>query len=328
LLTTQLQYKTLLPHVRWYFNTDGEPPEDSVVIEHNQLLARGGCDAEVAEAIADYAASSRVDELRFSGVNESRVATIRAAFPAWECNVEWRDAPYVRLGAVREAKGDYLSFLSSNTRAQLRRSLNYYRRRGDLRCVAAVTADDAERMLDELIVLHEARWEAKGSGGGFASDLRRGFHRAYTQAAVPTGEAQLLHVMAGDETVGIMYNLVGHGKVNFYQAGFHYEAHRDSRPGMVAHFLAIEYNLSLGMAEYDFLVSAPGEGRYKYSLSTDVHRLAWLSIYRPGWRTRYFNALRIVRRLLSHATLRMVRERPTGQPGRVSANLSAVTAHL
>jgi hypothetical protein len=295
LLTARIRYGALLPHVRWHLNTDGEPGPDSVVIEHNRVLACLGREAEVHAALARHAAHSRVDELRLSGIDESGVAPLLGAFPGWRSDVEWREAPFVRLDAVRARGGDHLAILSRNTRAQLRRSLARYADRGAVVVHAARTADEAESMLRELMALHEARWATRGSGGGFASPRRRALHSAFAREATPAGEAQLLRITVAGETIAVLYSLVAHGKVNFYQSGFRYESDRHLRPGMVAHHLAIQYNLALGMTEYDFLASAPGEGRYKFSLSTDVRRLGWVTLYRPGWRTRYFFAARAIR---------------------------------
>jgi hypothetical protein len=295
LLTARIRYGALLPHVRWHLNTDGEPDSDSVVIEHNRLLASVGREAEVHAALARHAGHSRVDELRVSGIDESAVAHLLQAFPGWRADVEWRESPFVRLDAVRALGGDHLAILTRNTRAQLRRSLARYAARGAVVVHAAGTAAEAESMLLELMTLHKARWVAKGMGGGFASPRRRALHTAFVREATPAGEAQLLRVTVAGETIAVLYNLVAHGKVNFYQSGIRYEADRHLRPGMVAHHLAVQHNLALGMAEYDFLTSAPGQDRYKVSLSTDVRRLGWVTLYAPGWRTRYFFAVRAIR---------------------------------
>ncbi|MDQ8168703.1 MAG: GNAT family N-acetyltransferase [Gemmatimonadota bacterium] len=299
LLTARTRYHALLPHVRWHLNTDGEPASDSVVIEHNGVLASLGQESRVYAALAQHVECSRVDELRLSGVDESGLTELLAAFPSWSKGVEWREAPYVQLDRVRARGGDHLGILSRNTRAQLRRSIRRYGTRGAIRLQAASTAEEAEAMLRELIHLHQARWAVRGGGGGFASQKRREMHTAFVREATPVGEAQLLRMTVNGETVGVLYNLVAHGKVCFYQSGFRYEADQALRPGMVAHHLAVEYNVSLGNSEYDFMASAPGEGRYKYSLATDVRRLAWVTLHRPGWRTRYFSAVRSVRRLLT-----------------------------
>jgi CelD/BcsL family acetyltransferase involved in cellulose biosynthesis len=298
LLTPRVRYGALLPLVRLHVNTDGEPESDSVVVEHNAVLALPGREAEVTRAFAAHVATRRVDELVAAGFDEAGVERLVAAFPGWRPIVEWREDPYVDLARLRVEGGDHLAMLSRNTRAQLRRSMARYRERGALALVAATTPSEADGMLDELVALHQAHWQSRGKPGGFASPLRQRFHRQLIRAGVADGTVQLLRVMVGGETMAVLYNLVANGRVNFYQSGIRYEPDPHLRPGMVAHHLAITHNLDVGMAEYDFLVSGRGEGRYKRSLANASRQLGWVTLHRPGWRRRYFDFVRAVRRQL------------------------------
>ncbi len=296
LLTRRVRRETLVPHVRLHINADGEPGADSVVTEHNDFLALPGREEDVAVAVARHVVASRADEVVGAGFTEAGVARLCAAFPGWPRDVTWRDSPYVDLDRLRAAGLDHLASLSRNARAQLRRSLERYRRRGPLRVQVATTATEGLSLLQELIALHEERWRQRGHRGAFATPMRRAFHEAFVREGVPAGAAQLLRVSAGEVTIGVIYSLVADRRVHFYQSGFRYEGDEAARPGIVSHHLAIMHNLAGGMAEYDFLVSGPGEGRYKRSLSDASRRLGWVTLYRPGWRTRWFDTLRTVRR--------------------------------
>jgi CelD/BcsL family acetyltransferase involved in cellulose biosynthesis len=161
----------------------------------------------------------------------------------------------------------------------------------------AESATDAESMLRELICLHTRRWQRVGARGGFASAVRQRFHLAFVRRAVPLGNAQLLRITAGSKVIGLLYNLVANGRVNFYQSGLNYEGERNLRPGMVAHHLAITHCMERGHLEYDFLASDPGKERYKRSLSNASRSLGWVTLYRPGWRQVYFDQARAVRDL-------------------------------
>ncbi len=296
LLTARVRRETVVPHVRVHLNTDGENAVDSVIVEHNALLAIAGAEDVVAQAVADHIVAMRADEFRVAGVSEVEVVRLVRAFPGWTADIEWHRAPYVNLDLLRADSRAHLDVLSRNTREQLRRSLTRYQRRGPVVVDVARTASDAEAMFDELVALHETRWRAAGHAGAFASPLRREFHRAFIRDGVPTGHAQLLRITAGSDTIAVLYNLVANGRVNFYQSGLRQEDDTHLKPGMVAHHLAIQHYLDHGYAEYDFLSSAPGEGRYKSSLANDSRQLAQLTLARPGWRRRYFDGLRRLRR--------------------------------
>jgi hypothetical protein len=295
LLTRTVRRHAMLAHSRLHLNTDGEPAADSVVVQHNAVLSVSGQEGPVARALARFVADHGTDEFRAAGVGEAEVQRLVEAFDGWIPDIEWREAPYVDLDRLRADGGDHLRVVSPNTRQQLRRSLAMYRGRGDMVLETAQTADDAEQMLRELIALHDARWHARGGGGGFASPLRREFHTAFVRAGVVTGNAQLLRVRVAGETIGVLYNMVANGRVNFYQSGLHYENDRHLKPGMVVHHLAIMHNLGEGHAEYDFLTSGPGEGRYKTSLANGQRRLAILTLYRPGVRRTFFTMARALR---------------------------------
>jgi hypothetical protein len=283
LLTRTVRRHAMVAHSRLHLNTDGEPAADSVVVQHNAVLSVAGQEGTVANALARCVTDQGTDEFRAAGVSEAEVRRLIEAFDGWIPDTEWREAPYVDLDRLRADGGDHLRSLSPNTRQQLRRSLAMYRRRGDIVLEAAQTADDAEQMLRELIALHNA------------SPLRRQFHTAFVRAGVTTGNAQLLRVRVAGETIGVLYNLVANGRVNFYQSGLRYEDDRHLKPGMVVHHLAIMHNLGEGHAEYDFLTSGPGAGRYKTSLANSRRQLALLTLYRPGARRTFFTVARAVR---------------------------------
>jgi CelD/BcsL family acetyltransferase involved in cellulose biosynthesis len=304
LLTSRTIRGTILPLVRLYLNTDGESPADRVVVEYNQVLAKPGFEEKVCSVFADCVRSSRADELIVAGASEATVARLTSHLSDWRADVEWRDSPFVDLRGLRRAGTDHMSVLSSNTRAHVRRAIRRYEQRGPLRVDLASTTEEAAEMLEHLIDLHQKRWAAKGQSGGFASPHRRSFHRNFVRNGHPSGAAQLLRVRAGDAVIGVLYFVVANGHVAFYQSGFHYEDDPQLKPGLISHHLAINHYLSAGYDEYDFLPSGPGEGHYKKSLSNDSRRLATLVLARPGWRNRFFDALRWTRR--------MWKSRPTG----------------
>jgi CelD/BcsL family acetyltransferase involved in cellulose biosynthesis len=286
---------------RAFFNTDGENPGDSVVIEHNALLSAPGRETDVARQLASYVDTTNIDEFVLSGLGEDEVNRFREAFSHWVFDVEWRDSPYVDLSQLRSAGRTHLDALSANTRAQLRRAMRLYSERGELKVEVADTAAAADSMLAELIELHEARWHAKGQRGAFGSAQRRRFLEGFAQAGVASGESALLRVTSGSRTIGVAFFLVANGRANFYQAGFAYEAHPTLKPGLVTHHLAIEHFRQHGDLEYDFLVSGPNEGRYKLSLATDVRRLGWVTLSRRGVRHSVFSLARRTRHVFGRS---------------------------
>jgi CelD/BcsL family acetyltransferase involved in cellulose biosynthesis len=305
LFTHRVDHRALVPLRRWYLNTAGERGVDSVVVEHNAILSAWGSEARVYAEIAEFLERAPLDELVLLGATEDAVLRFCEALPLWRPQIEWRESPYVDLEAIRASGGDHLAAVSRNTREQIRRSLRQYRESGTLRVDEAGSVNEALAMFDEMVVLHQARWQRLGQSGGFATDVRRKFHRNFVRRAHADGHVLFLRVVDGEGTLGVLYNLVANGHVCFYQSGLRYGTDSRLKPGLVAHHLAIAHCLTSGHRQYDFLPSAPSEGRYKLSLATDSYRLGTVILQRPGWRRRWFEWARTIRRGLSAGRLNM-----------------------
>lgn len=301
LMTERRHWAGLLALRRLHLNTDGENREDRSVIEHNGVLADAHGATAVYAALADCLERSRVDEVVFAGAREEDLWRLCEALPGWHRRVEWRDAPYVDLAALRQAGRSHVQALSRNTRSQLARALRLYEARGPVRLERARTVAEGTDMFEGLVQLHEARWLRRRQAGGFATSRRLAFHRALVRTGVETGRVHLLRVWCGDTVIGILYNLVSHGHVAFYQSGFLYDDDPRFKPGLVTHHLAVEHYLAAGLLEYDFLPSAPSEDRYKRSLATASRRLGTLTLARPSWRGAYFGLVRALRQYVTQA---------------------------
>jgi CelD/BcsL family acetyltransferase involved in cellulose biosynthesis len=120
--------------------------------------------------------------------------------------------------------------------------------------------------------------------------------RAQSSGVAPVVE--FLRVRCGATTVGLLYNLVHGGRVNFYQSGFRYEADRRLKPGLVTHALAVERYADAGYEEYDFLAGDPDAVQYKISLGRQSRPLIWRDLSRPSAKMRAIHAVRQARRRL------------------------------
>jgi CelD/BcsL family acetyltransferase involved in cellulose biosynthesis len=265
-------------------NETGIKELDRMAIEYNSILAETGREREVIAAGVSAVESGSLewDEFVVSGADS-------AAFDAWRATAvgtDWgiatsqgSDCFFVDLDAVRRRGGDYLALLSSNTRQQVRRSMRAYEEKsGKLTVSAASSAESALEYLHALQELHDAHWHSRGKDGAFPSEFTRAFHDHLVREATASGGVQILRVSAGEEIVGYLYNFMRDGHVYFYQSGFRYADDTKLRPGLVCHYLAIEYNLGSGSRVYDFLA---GPQRYKRSLGTGEVKMYWFAIQKP-----------------------------------------------
>ncbi len=233
------------------------------------------------------------DELRLGGLvdEHAQAALYQAARSHLACRLDIEQPSFsVDLEAVRTRHGgDYLAALSANTRQQLRRARRLVEQtQGPLVLEQAVSSTQAQAWFDLTGPLHRARWGGADDGpqasGGFDNRRFVAFHRRVIELEFAAGRIQYLRLRAGDAVLAYLYNFVVGDRVHFYLSGVNYELDPKTKPGMLAHWLAIESNLAAGRRRYDFLA---GDARYKRNLCTDSSRTLWLVLQRPRWRLQF-----------------------------------------
>lgn len=272
----------VLPSRQRHLNATGVIQFDELCVEHNTLVGEmpGGVPALLQLLPDDW------DEVVLPGVEPTQVIDD----PRWKVRVDRESAsPYVDLSRVR-AKGDYVALLGSSTRSQLRRAR---KNAGPLTVERATTPAEADKIYDELVALHTARWHEREQGGAFADPWFTEFHRRLIHERIATGEIDLLRIRAGERTVGCLYNFVWQGRVSFYQSGLSAPVDKHDKPGYLCHAAAIEAAAAAGRDVYDFLC---GDDRYKLNLATDQTTLVWARVQRPLVRFAVEDQLREWRR--------------------------------
>lgn len=171
--------------------------------------------------------------------------------------------------------------VSANTRQQVRRAQRAYSALGPLRVIEAQNVDEAHLFLTRLKELHQPYWTARGKRGAFSGGFFESFHRRLIATCFAAGEIELLRIAAADRTIGYLYNFRHRQRVYAYQSGFDYALIDKGKPGLVAHWLAIERARGRGDTAYDFLA---GENQLKRQLSDREDTLHWLALERGSIR--------------------------------------------
>ncbi len=269
-------------------NQSTSPELDEPWVERNGFF---GCSAAQFEdhfiqMLEILSTDSTWDELRLSGLTSSNAREALSQAKRFGLNARLhgeQQSFHIDLQEIREQfNGDYLKALSPNTRQQLRRSHRFAESTlGPLSLETAGSMEQALSWFNETGPLHRARWGStvgESLSGGFDNPAFVRFHESLIRRAFPTGGIQYLRLRAGSTVLTYLYNFVSGLNVHFYLSGINYQ-HEDSlRPGMLAHWQAVESNLMAGKQVYDFLA---GEARYKRSLSTFEDRALWLVLQRP-----------------------------------------------
>jgi CelD/BcsL family acetyltransferase involved in cellulose biosynthesis len=261
----------------------GEREEDEIASDYLAVVAARGFEQRVADGLAELLRSGGLG--RWDELVMPRMSTDSVIVPLLGTALERAGAsyltvtggsPYIPLPKTWDA---YLAALSGSRRRLVRSSLRAFESwcggRFELRVARdAVELVEGTRVLRDL---HEERWREAGKSGAFASQAFSAFHDQVMPGLMARGELELMWLVAADQTVAAIYNIIWDGAVHFYQSGRRMDLPKELRPGVVMHALAIRRAIELGRREYDFLA---GGSRYKTDLALAVRPLCSLRVVR------------------------------------------------
>ncbi|GAC1406676.1 MAG: hypothetical protein NVSMB6_03250 [Burkholderiaceae bacterium] len=183
-----------------------------------------------------------------------------------------------------------MSYMSANTRTQLKRSLHFYNQEyGALTLHFATSTKEALGMFNRASTWHEDRWGQSGESG-FSNQAFIAFHHHMIAHAFPENAVEVVEVRAGNHSLGVFYNFIWKDKAYFYLSSLNYQKSNLARPGMVGHFMLGRHYSLAGCKSYDLL----GGGDYKARFSVQGPELQISVFYNAG----LLNALEISLRKL------------------------------
>jgi CelD/BcsL family acetyltransferase involved in cellulose biosynthesis len=272
-----------------HIGTAGEPLGQSVCVEYNDLLVAPAHRSALIIALQEWISTQKgVDEVRLDGWSMSNAAEWNGSARPTQSRV--RDCAFFDLSQVCDPDVEPLQLLGRSTRQNLRRLVRRY---GRIETTWAESIDDADDILTELISLHQARWNASGQPGAFASRRFEEFQRQLLVQGFGDRKVVLFRARHEGETIGCLFLLVDRGRMLDYLSGFA-SFDRKPSPGLITHYLCLTEAAHRGYRAYDFLV---GDKRHKDNLSTDVQQLGWATWRRPTLRNRAIDVLKAVKKL-------------------------------
>ena len=285
-----------------HIGTAGEPRGETVTVEYNRLLVapedRDAFAAALIAAIRRYRFSFM---FRLDGFDPEDAQAMLHAEPGFA--PEYHANPTFDLDSARRGGQTVLDALRPSPRRNIRRSVRLL---GELQTEWAASPGEGLAILDELIELHQRRWQRSGRRGSFASARFTGFHRDLIPRLMAREEAILFRVRNDEGTVGCLYCFVDEGSVLFYQSGFRHVTDNRIKPGLVTHALCMQACLERGYRNYDFLM---GEQRYKRELATTERTLVTATAYRYPILVPVADALQRLQVIDAARRLMLLRER-------------------
>jgi hypothetical protein len=279
---------------RVFLNCSGEDTADSTCIEYNTILSFPGYTDQVTAELGKLLRAKYWDELNLNGVaDDSPICNLASSLGNNEVSIQ--TSHLVEFAPIRDCAAGYDSFLSPNTRKQLRRSIRQYEQTsGPCTLRVAATLDEANQIFSRLIDLHQKAWQARGRPGVFASQKFTSFHKRIIAAQYSPESIFLAEVCSGSEVIGALYGFFHRGRAYLYQSGFLYAAESRLKPGLITHYLAILHCLKdPSLHEYDLLA---GDSQFKRSLETGSRPLQWIVVRRMTLSSLLFVGFRWVKR--------------------------------
>lgn len=197
----------------------------------------------------------------------------------------------------------YLERLSYKTRKRARQEMRKVVQAGAIMQVAGV--DDADAYFDDLVRLHQARWQAEGKPGCFAAPRFTEFNRRLVRAWCGSGRLVLARLALNGRAYVALYGFVTAGKFDLYQTGVGpVDGTAIYSPGTASNFLLMQLLAARGVTRYDFL---RGDSGYKRSLTSESCELISLSSVRSNPRTLLDGAVRFARRAVRKVVRTLLR---------------------
>ena len=158
--------------------------------------------------------------------------------------------PVIRLpGDVETYRAD----LGRSRRYTLQRKLKCLQRAGRMEYSRATSPAEIDAALDSLITLHQRRWSTGSSGGVFASDASKWFHREVVQVLSERGRVSIDLLTLDDRPLAAIYGFMYQGVYYFYLPGFDPAALSKASPGLLLLHHRIEQAICDGEHMVDLL---------------------------------------------------------------------------
>ncbi|HET7625069.1 MAG TPA: GNAT family N-acetyltransferase [Verrucomicrobiae bacterium] len=142
--------------------------------------------------------------------------------------------------------------------------LLYYRRRAERAGTVQIEAaaeNNFEKLFDEFVRLHFARWNERGGDGVLVGNAIQNFHREAARGFLKLNLLRLYALCLDGRIIATLYGFEFRGRFFYYLGGFDPQFSK-LNPGTLIIGHAIEQALRVGASEFDFL---RGREKYKYA---------------------------------------------------------------
>lgn len=296
---SQCRIKGLIPVAQWQLHRTGNPAQDQVWIEYNDMLADATLTLDEKSSAIQFlcAQEPNWDELVVGASEQPALDVfVQSSLSGIEL---WESPSYqVDLKRLRKEGLGYKESLSRNTRYQLNRALKKLNGLGEVKVAIAKSSEDALDMFQRAGPYHLQKWGQGVQGSGYSNPEFCRFHIELIKRGYPEGVIELRQLTVGGRPAVIHYNFLYRGRVYFYLVGVNYNEFGDGKLkiGMLMHLMAIDDFLEQGYEYYDFMA---GASQYKQSMGEQAGSLHLYRFRRPSIKRKVEDFARSIRARMS-----------------------------
>jgi CelD/BcsL family acetyltransferase involved in cellulose biosynthesis len=263
---TVRHYK-ILPLRRIEFLASGECEADEICSDYLDFIVHPERDKEILAAFLDFLLDKEND---WNELVLTDIAGLSPNLPHLREVSESRDLSWqvtreqiCIFVPLPEEHSSLLANLSSQKRKRINKDRRVAKEQGIVAERFANPSEEFDAAFNTLVRLHQERWTSEGFPGSFASVKFSRFHRELISKIVEMGWVQVWLLKNNDDTIYAIYDFVYGGKISHYQSGMGTSPKSLLSPGFLLRDLSIEYAITQGLKECDFLKG--DEKSYKFS---------------------------------------------------------------
>ncbi|MFQ3534613.1 MAG: GNAT family N-acetyltransferase [Aggregatilineales bacterium] len=235
-----------------------------IACDHLDFVCAPGAELVVAQAFLArlFAERRRWDRLHLASLPEGS-PTLQALEPyrdPEQGQLQPEICPYISLPSDWETY--YNTMLGERRRKNYRRDQRRFTEAfgEDWACQRVTSPDDLPAALEDLVRLHQAKWEAQGQQGAFGTPQLKAFHRAVSERFLARGWLRLYRLVIKGETVAVEYGYAYRGRYYFFIGGWD-ERFTEYSLGHMMTGLLIREAIAEGLSVFDM---HRGNQPYKY----------------------------------------------------------------
>jgi hypothetical protein len=175
-----------------------------------------------------------------------------------------------------------------------KRILNKFEKIDDTKKPRFIIANEevqALKLYEQLVNLHQKRWQQQNKPGVFSNNNFYEFHNQFIKKSFKKGIIVLSAIQIEGQIISVNYSIKWHNTLYFYQSGIDESYKPNLSPGLLNHLLLIRYCKEQDIQKYNLLKSVKNDYKSQFSqlgdeliditmLSSNKLNLFWSLFYR------------------------------------------------